>query len=73
MLYQAEINNLSQGKYDLVIPVDHQFYSLQQIPNRAGREKGTLRNSFIEYEYSLNKLISVVAPEQNVAIKIPES
>ena len=67
--FQSEIINSSKGKYDLPLPVDHQFYSFKQIPNRVLREKATLRNSFIEYEHLPNTLINVATPERTSRLR----
>ena len=69
VLSESDIIKSSKGKYDLVLPVDHQFYSFKQIPNRVLREKVTLRNSFIEYEHLPNTLINVATPERTSRLR----
>ncbi|MBT09336.1 MAG: hypothetical protein CMQ27_08405 [Gammaproteobacteria bacterium] len=73
ILSEAEINSSSLGKYDLVRPVDHQFYNLQPVSKRAIRERGTVRNSFIEYEYTLNKFINVATPERTSRLRFQKA
>ena len=69
VLSGGDIINSGKGKYDLVFPVDHQFYNFKQVPNRALREKATLRNSFIEFERSPNNLINVATPERTSRLR----
>ena len=67
---EAEIKSYSQGRYDIVRPVDHQFYNFQSISKRSIRERGTLRNSFVEYEYARDRLINVATPERTSRLRL---
>ena len=73
VLSESEINIATQGKYDIVSPVDHELYIFQPVSNRALRERGTLRNSFLEYEYSLNKFINVATPERTSRLRFQKA
>ena len=70
LFQRLRLNLTSRGRYDIVRPVDHQFYNFQSVSKRSIRERGTLRNSFIEYEYARDRLINVATPERTSRLRL---